>query len=303
MAKAPVIVAPVVPAWSGLYFGSQTGIILNGNDTNITNNGVPIVGANVFAPGATGGASGTAQAQGQLGHSIFGGLHAGFNWQNGHLVLGVEGDVNGLGGNDWLGGLRANIGVANDGFLIYGTAGVAAISLDGGVNGAFIEGNGGNGGNGGTLVGGATGGNGGNGGNGLVGGAGGAGGAGTTPGAGGNGGIGVGIAGGNVVVNSAHDIGFVAGVGAAIKLSATVSLDGEVLYHAFDLGSGSFAVPDNFVTLTGGLSFHLNQMTASSLALASAAGSGWNGAYVGLAVGSLHTTSTSSLDIDVQARA
>ena len=64
-------------------------------------------------------------------------LHAGYNFQNGPWVLGIEGDVaytwnensyfGGLveAGTDWQGSLRGRVGYAIDRTLIYGTAGLA----------------------------------------------------------------------------------------------------------------------------------------------------------------------------------
>lgn len=72
-----------------------------------------------------------------------GGLHAGYNWQSGMWVFGVEGDidysdVNGSSGfgydgidgrlgldSDWQGSLRLRAGYAIDSWLLYATGGVA----------------------------------------------------------------------------------------------------------------------------------------------------------------------------------
>lgn len=82
-----------------------------------------------------------------------GGLTAGYNYQTGQLVIGVEGDIDassikGVGAAfdplsatptlpsfdlNWLGTVRGRVGVAVDSFLIYGTAGVAVGGMSGGL--------------------------------------------------------------------------------------------------------------------------------------------------------------------------
>lgn len=71
--------------------------------------------------------------------SAFGGAHAGFNYQFGSVVLGIEGDVEaldirsrfggaGLAGRvsqDWQGSARARIGYAFDRMMVYATGGLA----------------------------------------------------------------------------------------------------------------------------------------------------------------------------------
>ncbi len=69
-----------------------------------------------------------------------GGGHAGFNWQSGNLVFGLESDIEGsgiegsghgnLGGRhklrtDWLGSFRGRLGFAQDNVLFYATGGFA----------------------------------------------------------------------------------------------------------------------------------------------------------------------------------
>ena len=64
-----------------------------------------------------------------------GGVQAGYNFQNGPWVFGVEGDIQAAGADDtfapwkfsnpWFGTIRGRAGFAVSNFLIYGTAGVA----------------------------------------------------------------------------------------------------------------------------------------------------------------------------------
>jgi len=64
-----------------------------------------------------------------------GGAQAGYNWQMGHWVFGVEGDIEGTAAEDtfapwkfsnpWFGTLRGRAGYAMNNILFYGTAGLA----------------------------------------------------------------------------------------------------------------------------------------------------------------------------------
>jgi outer membrane immunogenic protein len=113
--KAPPVVAPLAYNWSGFYLG------LNGGGGWGTSNWDSAGGFNVSG-------------------AVAGGT-AGFNWQVGHAVLGLEGDVDwsNLKGtttsalcpagcttnNDWLATARARAGYAFDRFMPYVTGGVA----------------------------------------------------------------------------------------------------------------------------------------------------------------------------------
>ena len=64
-----------------------------------------------------------------------GGVQAGYNWQTGALVFGVEGDIEATGADDtfapwkfsnpWFGTLRGRVGYAFNNILFYGTGGLA----------------------------------------------------------------------------------------------------------------------------------------------------------------------------------
>jgi outer membrane immunogenic protein len=66
---------------------------------------------------------------------VLGGIQAGYNWQFGQWVVGVEGDIQGSGASDrfagwkfsnpWFGTLRGRGGFAMNNILIYGTGGLA----------------------------------------------------------------------------------------------------------------------------------------------------------------------------------
>jgi outer membrane immunogenic protein len=76
------------------------------------------------------------------------GLQAGYNVQTGPLVLGIEGNLDWTNLStagppdhlprdiNWMGGLRARLGVAIDSVLLYGTAGVVVADTTGG---SFLE--------------------------------------------------------------------------------------------------------------------------------------------------------------------
>jgi opacity protein-like surface antigen len=57
--------------------------------------------------------------------SFLGGVHIGYNWQNGDKVFGIEGDLSFSDGIDYLASLRARLGHSWDSVLIYAAAGVA----------------------------------------------------------------------------------------------------------------------------------------------------------------------------------
>lgn len=131
-ADLPARVGAVAPApvfvtmnWTGFYVGAQVGYSWG---TDRTTEFVTATGA------ATG------FARGFSPDGFVGGLHAGYNYQMGSLVLGLEGDIEASGvsggyrlangnGTDtdraWQGSLRARVGVAFDRALLYATGGVA----------------------------------------------------------------------------------------------------------------------------------------------------------------------------------
>ena len=76
---------------------------------------------------------------------IAGGVTAGYAWQSGNIVFGVEGDIQGTGADDrfagykfsnpWFGTARGRIGYAFNNVLLYGTGGLAFGSLEAEFNG------------------------------------------------------------------------------------------------------------------------------------------------------------------------
>jgi outer membrane immunogenic protein len=78
-----------------------------------------------------------------------GGAQAGYNWQNGPWVFGIEGDIQGTGSSDtfapwkfsnpWFGTVRGRAGYALNNVLFYGTAGLAFGELTGQTFGGLSE--------------------------------------------------------------------------------------------------------------------------------------------------------------------
>jgi hypothetical protein len=93
--------------------------------------------------------------------------------------------------------------------------------------------------------------------------------------------------------DAAQAVGFAAGIGAALKLSPTVSAGVQALYHNFNLGGGALAVPDDFFTLTARMSIHADQMAAWN---PGAPPGSWSGFYAGAHIGTLHNQSDAVID-------
>ncbi len=72
---------------------------------------------------------------------VLGGVQAGYNWQSGQFVFGVEGDIQATGAEDtvspskfsnpWFGTMRGRAGFALNNLLLYGTGGLAFGQLRG----------------------------------------------------------------------------------------------------------------------------------------------------------------------------
>lgn len=118
--------APALPAlygWSGIYAGLQAGYAWGSNRVRIGDAAGPLAAISF-------------RSDDDL---AFGGAHAGFNYQIGGIVLGIEGDVEaldnasrfagaGLTGRitqNWQGSARARIGYAFDRLMIYATGGAS----------------------------------------------------------------------------------------------------------------------------------------------------------------------------------
>ena len=103
----------VVNNWAGPYVGGTLGFV----DANATVSVSP-------TPFGTMSVSGSGS---QLGI----GLIAGYNWQNGNQVFGLETDIDLPSGFDYFGTVRGRYGVVNGNWLYYGTAGLSFTSATG----------------------------------------------------------------------------------------------------------------------------------------------------------------------------
>jgi len=127
--------------WQGFYFGVNAGYAISDTDTS---------DLKVFdKPAKGGGLLETVVPNGLDPDGGFGGGQIGFNHQSGHLVLGVEADIQASDVNDsslalfpnpavvgafgytasldleWFGTVRGRVGYSDDGILLYVTGGVA----------------------------------------------------------------------------------------------------------------------------------------------------------------------------------
>jgi outer membrane immunogenic protein len=145
--KAPVVVAPA-PSWAGFYIGLNAGAGSGEGTYTLAPSGC-------FLTGACGGGVAANPLrtfkEDHLNTFFVGGGQAGYNWQAGNFVYGLEGDINWNGWNnnpsniytlaapltgtftdfintklEWFGTFRGRIGVvASPTILIFGTGGLA----------------------------------------------------------------------------------------------------------------------------------------------------------------------------------
>ncbi|WP_018263851.1 outer membrane protein [Methylobacterium sp. WSM2598] len=264
LAPRPVPPAPAIALdWSGFYLGAQTGGFATGQGrrTFVSGDGGGLT-PTVFGGrgGRTGIVAGTVE-----GRTIFEGVHAGYNWQRGDLVGGVEGDLSAAGPlDDVLASLRGRVGVATGRALVYGTAGLGILSAPGGRLGVFVGGNGGNGGNAGPG------------------------------GAGGAGGNGFGTL--TISQPGATRLGFAGGAGLEVRLTPRVGAGVEALYFLFDKGSPG--IPREALTLRGRLTYHFgaeDPAEGPGAAPAFGAAPSWAGFYLGAQFGALYSPSGTRL--------
>ena len=103
----------VVNSWAGPYVGGTLGFV----DATSTVSVSPTPFGNISVSGSG---------------SQFGiGLIAGYNWQNGNQVFGLETDIDLPSGYDYFGTLRGRYGVVSGNWLYYGTAGLSFTSAAG----------------------------------------------------------------------------------------------------------------------------------------------------------------------------
>jgi opacity protein-like surface antigen len=121
----PVAYAPA-PVWSGLYIGGHVGGLWNDSgDTSAFYKRWNRCKGKGECYGDWEPSKKAKFEDDDDNLSLLGGVHIGYNWQNGTRVYGLEGDVSFSDGVDYLASLRARLGHAWDDTLIYATAGVA----------------------------------------------------------------------------------------------------------------------------------------------------------------------------------
>jgi len=121
----PLPAAPVGATWSGFYVGGNLGAAFDPNDLSIKD------------------LSGAQDLRLKFSNDteLIGGVHAGYNWQMGTWVAGVEGDFDFAENINYLASVRGRLGWALGSWLLYGTGGVAFIDTD--TNFAVVSANGG----------------------------------------------------------------------------------------------------------------------------------------------------------------
>jgi outer membrane immunogenic protein len=153
---APMISAVPVFTWTGFYIGAQVGYAWGDDEDNFPANALVFNGV-TYEPFDSG--------FGGDNDSFLAGVHAGYNYQFGSIVVGIEGDVEGLFGDDedefdnivysapgvpatfafsgntldWQGSIRARVGFAFDRAMIYATGGFAFGGVSGGFSSALID--------------------------------------------------------------------------------------------------------------------------------------------------------------------
>ena len=114
ISPVPPVVGSEPLTWQGFYFGGNLGAAFDPNDPSIKDLS----------------AEQDLSLQFSNGTEFIGGVHGGYNWQSGGLVLGVEGDIAFADDIDYLASIRGRAGWATPNWLFYGTAGVAFIDTN-----------------------------------------------------------------------------------------------------------------------------------------------------------------------------
>jgi outer membrane immunogenic protein len=102
--------------WSGFYVGANLGFTHTNAD--VTFSALGYINGKVSASDT----------------QFNGGLLAGYNWQSGDRVWGIEGDISGLSDWSYLASIRGRYGVIYGNWLYYGTAGVGFVDSGGSIS-------------------------------------------------------------------------------------------------------------------------------------------------------------------------
>ncbi len=149
--KAPPVAPPVIYNWTGFYIGGDVGWAHSIQDATTDPTPSPGFGAPAIGGAGLAGIGVLPTSHDLNDDSFLGGVHAGYNWQTGGVVLGIEGDFMFLGRkvsdtetlfhtfagptafgtmevtakNDWLASLRGRLGWAAGAWMPYITGGAA----------------------------------------------------------------------------------------------------------------------------------------------------------------------------------
>ena len=148
--RTPIYKAPVAALydWSGFYAGVNAGGVFSKSDVSTQATATGSYFASSSLPAIASAGAGTVDPNGFIG-----GIQAGYNWQNGAGVFGLEADFNYFGTKgsrtgtgvypccggtftmnqevktDWLFTMRPRIGFAANNWLLYATGGLAVTNL------------------------------------------------------------------------------------------------------------------------------------------------------------------------------
>jgi len=239
--------------WDGLYVGGSLDFAAGANNKIGSTRSFPNTNEPSTSGGATGGHGGdggTIDASSDI-KDMASSVYVGYNWQAGHLVSGIEGDLSAYGSIDnILGSLRGRLGTDVNKVLFYGTAGISYFAIDDSNSAIFAGGAGGNGGAGGQGV------------------------------IAGNGGVGgVGTPNKIITRNNVSEFGLVAGLGAEYGIAPQTTLGVEALYYSFDnLDKAGF--DDDFFMLRARLSMGLED-NFGGIARSDKGTTNWAGLYLG----------------------
>jgi outer membrane immunogenic protein len=244
----PVVVEPATN-WSGFYIGGEVGWADARQSADVVALPSPGFGAPAIPGAGLAGFGYLPTSYGLNRDNVIGGVYAGYNWQFGRSVLGIEGDINGLGNrsgsstvvltptfpgaspnvtssiqvssrNTWLATLRGRLGYTWDKLMIYGTGGAAFTQTNYDINlnaGAAIPSNLGN--------------------NGVSSG----------------------------VVSFRNDkVGFAVGAGAEWMVATNWIVRAEYMYHRFEGATGTFPILSPGFSCTAAANFRF-QASASDL--------------------------------------
>jgi outer membrane immunogenic protein len=96
--------------WSGFYIGGHAGAAFNSSRLSFED----------LSP-----TQDLSFSEHSAGDSFLGGVHAGYDWQMGGVLVGAEGDVSFAKDIDYLSSIRGRLGFPVGPFLLYGTGGAA----------------------------------------------------------------------------------------------------------------------------------------------------------------------------------